>query len=256
VPEAIEKGKFREDLYYRLNTVPIYVPPLRDRKEDIVLLFRKFASDFAEKYRMPAIQLSEDAREMLMNFRWPGNVRQLKNITEQISIIEKNRDISGESLLKYLPQVNQRELPVLYKKQQEQQEQFSEREILYKVLFDMKQDITDMKQLVLELMENPEFASNLKSANPQLVKRIIRDVSPARETTEVNEPDIFEYEADDPEPFQESEVIEENLSLQKKEEDMIRLALEKHQGKRKPAARELGISERTLYRKIREYDIR
>lgn len=256
VPEAIEKGKFREDLYYRLNTVPIYVPPLRDRKEDIVLLFRKFASDFAEKYRMPAIQLSEDAREMLMNFRWPGNVRQLKNITEQISIIEKNRDISGEGLLKYLPQVNQRELPVLYKKQQEQQEQFSEREILYKVLFDMRQDITDMKQLVLELMENPDFASNLQNTNPQLVKRIIRDVKPMEERDSVEEPDIFEYEGAEPEPFQESEVIEETLSLQKKEEDLIRRALEKHQGKRKPAARELGISERTLYRKIREYEIR
>lgn len=251
IPKAIEGGKFREDLYYRLSTVPIYVPPLRDRKDDIVLLFRKFSSDFAEKYRMPSLQLDEDAREMLRNFRWPGNVRQLKNVTEQISIIENGRQIDGETLLKYLPQVNQRELPVLYKGKDEKKE-YSERELLYKVLFDMKKDITDMKQLVLEMMRNPEFARNMQDTNPQLVKRIIQDVS-----VDTNAPKpAFEYEPQDPEPFQESEIIEESLSLQKKEIDLIRRALEKHIGKRKAAARELGISERTLYRKIKEYDIR
>lgn len=255
IPEAIEQGKFREDLYYRLNTVPILVPPLRERKEDIILLFRKFTSDFAEKYRMPPLRLTGDAREMLMNFRWPGNVRQLKNITEQISIIENKREIDGDTLLKYLPQVKQRELPVLYKKEEgNKQENFTERELLYKVLFDMKQDITDMKKLVLEMMQNPEFARNMQDTNPQLVKRIIQDVSPSEPVTTPSEE--MEYETGEPDDFQESEVIEESLSLQKKEIDLIRRALDKHNGKRKAAARELGISERTLYRKIKEYDIR
>ncbi|HRY97950.1 MAG TPA: sigma 54-interacting transcriptional regulator [Bacteroidales bacterium] len=253
IPEAIDHGRFREDLYYRLNTVPIHVPPLRERHDDIVLLFRKFASDFAEKYRMPPLHLSEEARQLLLNYRWPGNVRQLKNITEQISIIERERQLSGESLLKYLPQVNQRELPVLYKGPQERTE-YSERELLYKVLFDMKQDITDMKQLVLEMMQNPEFARNMQNTNPQLVKRIIQDVSPAGAPQTTVE--TYDFEDEEPELFHASEVLEESLSLQKKEIDLIRRALEKHAGKRKAAADELGISERTLYRKIKEYDIR
>jgi transcriptional regulator with PAS, ATPase and Fis domain len=253
IPEAIEHGKFREDLYYRLNTVPIHVPPLRERNEDIILLFRKFASDFAEKYRMPSLQLDEDARQLLLNYRWPGNVRQLKNITEQISIIEGDRMITGAILFKYLPQVNQRELPVLYKGAPERTE-FSERELLYKVLFDMRQDITDMKQLVMEMMQNPEFARNMQNTNPQLVKRIIQDVV----TPQGTHPSVETYDIDDDEPevLHASEVLEESLSLQKKEVDLIRRALDKHKGKRKAAADELGISERTLYRKIKEYDIR
>ncbi|MBE0641603.1 MAG: sigma 54-interacting transcriptional regulator [Bacteroidales bacterium] len=253
IPEAIEHGRFREDLYYRLNTVPIPVPPLRERNEDIILLFRKFAGDFAEKYRMPSVYLDEDARQLLMNYRWPGNVRQLKNITEQISIIESERLLTGETLFKYLPQVNQRELPVLYKGGAERTE-FSERELLYKVLFDMRQDITDMKQLVMEMMQNPEFARNMQNTNPQLVKRIIQDVAPPQGSHAPME--TYDIEDSEPEIFHASEVMEESLSLQKKEVDLIRRALDKHKGKRKAAADELGISERTLYRKIKEYDIR
>jgi len=251
IPESIDSGKFREDLYYRLNTVPIHVPPLRDRKEDIVLLFRKFTSDFAEKYRMPPLQLTEEASQMLMNYRWPGNVRQLKNITEQMSIIESERRVTSDTLLRYLPQVNQRELPVLYQGEPQKKE-FTERELLYKVLFDMRKDITDLKQLVLEMMENPDFEQNVMSANPQLVQRIIGNIP---RHSDPADPDM-DLEADDGGAFHESEVIEESLSLQKKEIDLIRRALEKHSGRRKAAADELGISERTLYRKIKEYDIR
>ena len=152
IPDAITAGKFRQDLYYRLNTVPIFIPPLRERKDDIYLLFRKFASDAAEKYRMPPIGLDENAQRLLINYRWPGNIRQLKNITEQISIIEKNRTIDGTTLAKYLPQLQGNELPILYKG--EESGKFSERELLYKVLFDMKKDVNDLKQLVMSLMQN------------------------------------------------------------------------------------------------------
>ncbi len=249
VLEAIDHGKFREDLFYRLNTVPIVVPALRERKDDIVLLFRKFASDFAHKYRMPSLQLDDEAREILRNYRWPGNIRQLKNITEQISIIEGDRVITAATLVKYLPQGVQRDLPVLYHGESDRQE-FSERELLYKVLFDMKRDMTDLKKLVLELMQHPGQESDLLQSNPQLFKRIIDDVAPQTlDYPEIRMPGVEE------DMFEDSEVIEESLSLQQKEMDLIKRALSKHKGKRKHAARELGISERTLYRKIKEYDI-
>jgi transcriptional regulator with PAS, ATPase and Fis domain len=253
IPDAIANGKFRQDLYYRLSTVPIFMPALRERKEDIYLLFRKFASDAAEKYRMPSIQLEEDAQRILINYRWPGNIRQLKNLTEQISIIEKSRSINADTLLKYLPQGQINELPVLYKG--EDSTKFNERDLLYKVLFDMKKDMNDLKQLVMNLMQNEhDLSDNLGESN-HLIKRLYRDFE---EIKEPSAPIIVQTQDKNiqvSEPIQEPEEVEESLSLEKKEIDFIRRALTKHDGKRKDAAKELGISERTLYRKIKEYDI-
>ncbi len=253
IPQAISGGKFREDLYYRLNTVPIKVPPLKDRKEDIHLLFRKFSADFAEKYRMPALHLNQEAIRLLVNYRWHGNVRQLKNITEQISIIEQQRDITAETLAKYLPEGQYRDLPVLYKRDAESKE-ISERDLLYKVLFDMKKDINDLKQVVGEIMQNEDVSKDIQQNNAQLLRRMYQNIESAGEP----EPEIHlhhEPEHHEPEPIQESEIVEESLSIQEKEIDLIKKALAKHNGKRKNAAQELGISERTLYRKIKEYEI-
>ena len=250
IPDAIANEKFRQDLYYRLNTVPIFVPPLRERKEDIYLLFRKFASDAAEKYRMPSIQLDDDAQHSLVNYRWPGNIRQLKNITEQISIIEKNRIIDAETLKKYLPLSQVSELPILYKG--EESGKFSERELLYKVLFDMKKDVNDLKQLVMSMMQN-ENTSVALSENTQIIKRLYKEFEDVKEQ---ESPIIVQPAARImTEPIQESVEVEETLSLEKKEIDFIKRALSKYDGKRKDAAKELGISERTLYRKIKEYNI-
>ena len=253
VEGAIRQGKFREDLYYRLSSVPIIVPPLRERKDDVYLLFRKFAADFAEKYRMPVIELSEEARILLENYRWPGNVRQLKNITEQISIIEGHRKITPENLRHYLPEGSFNELPVLYQGENKESS-ISERDLLYKVLFDMKKDIHDLKKIVADILQDD------KKPIPQ-VEQLSHfydhpddrqlSIQPAERAIAIQKDYRDTYE----EPIQDSEVIEESLSLQKKEIDMIRKALEKYNGKRKNAARELGISERTLYRKIKEYDI-
>ncbi len=255
--EAIEKGKFRQDLFYRLNTVPIYIPPLRERKEDIHLLFRKFAADFAEKYRMPPLRLTDDAVKLLENYYWPGNIRQLKNITEQISIIEKEKTITADTLRNYLPDENKTKLPVLYRKEEEMR--FTERELLYKVLFDMKKDITELKKIVVDLMNKNIDDKGFEKAKALLIKNIEdepevttfappdNDVKITTPPTTINEPDN---------EFAESEIFEESLSLQEKEKEMIRKALKKHNGKRKDAAKELGISERTLYRKINEYKIR
>jgi transcriptional regulator with PAS, ATPase and Fis domain len=248
--DAIAAGKFRQDLYYRLSTVPILVPALRERKEDIYLLFRKFASDAAEKYRMPAIQLDEEGQRVLINYRWPGNIRQLKNITEQISIIEKTRNITAETLTKYIPHSQNNDLPMLYKP--EDTGHFSERELLYKVLFDMRKDVNDLKQLVMNLMKN-ESANAALTENSHIINRLYKDFQDVNEHQEsliVHSPDKSMEE-----PIQEPEEVEESLSLVKKEMDFIRRALQKHEGKRKDAARELGISERTLYRKIKEYDL-
>ena len=252
VPKAINDGKFREDLFYRLNTVPIFVPPLRNRKEDIHLLFRKFAADFAEKYRMPALQLDEDAINMLSNYRWNGNIRQLKNTTEQISIIEKEHFITTPILQKYLPHGIGSDLPVLYKTSKDK-EDFSERDILYKVLFDMKKDINDLKKIVIDIIENGEEINT--ENNAKLIKQLYRQDEIG--SVDLNKIEIQQrIDENSDEPIQHSEVVEESLSLQKKEIDMIRQALEKHKGKRKNAADELGISERTLYRKIKEYNIK
>lgn len=254
ISEAIQKGKFRQDLFYRLNTVPIIIPPLRRRKEDIYLLFRKFSADFAEKYRMPPLQLSEGAREELMNYRWPGNIRQLKNLTEQISIIEENRDISANTLRSYLPQTRYNDLPVLYKKSDEETS-FSERDLLYKVLFDMKKDINDLKSVVGQIIKDRGEGEEQLESNYRLLKQLdsnTDDLSGFSEGVEIK-PDASDngYNA----PIEESEILDESLSLQKKEKELIKKALDKHHGKRKDAAHELGISERTLYRKIKEYDI-
>jgi len=252
IPAAIEKGEFRQDLFYRLNTVPVLVPPLRDRKEDIHLLFRKFAADFAENYRMPPLRLTDDAVRVLSNYYWPGNIRQLKNVTEQISIIEREKDIDSATLKKYLPGNEVPELPVLYKKTEK--EQFSERELLYKVLFDMKKDVAELKKVISSILENTDQEPTSEQTRALAVKDYDADFIPSREPLhKVEFARPVEHHED---TFDDSEVIEESLSLQDKENEMIKKALEKHQGKRKNAARELGISERTLYRKIKEYNIK
>jgi len=252
--DAIEKGRFREDLYYRLNTVPIRVLPLRDRTEDIHLLFRKFASDFADKYRMPAIRLDNDAVGVLLNYSWPGNVRQLKNITEQISIIEKERIIDGNTLMRYIPVSNQSKLPALYRNVDEKTFS-SEREILYQILFDMKKDMNDLKKLVHDILKNETNIADIRDDNAQLIRKLYQSengnyVPDQPAAARVNIKPVTHEHIFDTEEF-----VEESLSLEDKEVEMIQKALEKHKGKRKYAARELGISERTLYRKIKEYDI-
>lgn len=247
IPLAIEKGKFREDLYYRLNTVPIRIPSLRERKEDIKLLFRKFAADFAEKYRMPAVSLTPEATIMMENYRWDGNIRQLKNITEQISIIEEERIITPDILKNYLPNNNVTSLPTLYKGGKDE-DPLSERDILYKVLFDMKNDIMELRKTVRELSENRGNVQQLPDT---------REITPINATviSPMEEEDPFIYVQDNEE--EEKNVVKEteSLSLEQTEKDLICKALERHKGKRKDAAKELGISERTLYRKINEYKI-
>lgn len=246
IPMAIEKGKFREDLYYRLNTVPIYMPALRERKDDIKLLFRKFAADFAEKYHMPPIQLTAEAVVMLENYRWDGNVRQLKNITEQISIIENERIVTPETLKNYLPNNNVTVLPALYKGRQEE-ETISERDILYKVLFDMKNDIIELRKTVKELSEQRIPTSQITD-NKDFTHIDATVIAPMEE-----EEDAFIYVQDE-DDYKTSRATE-TLSLEETEKELICKALERHRGKRKDAAKELGISERTLYRKINEYKI-
>lgn len=246
IPMAIEKGKFREDLYYRLNTVPIYMPALRERKDDIKLLFRKFAADFAEKYHMPPIQLTAEAVVMLENYRWDGNVRQLKNITEQISIIENERIVTPETLKNYLPNNNVTVLPALYKGRQEE-ETISERDILYKVLFDMKNDIIELRKTVKELSEQRIPTSQIAD-NKDFTHIDATVIAPMEE-----EEDAFIYVQDE-DDYKTSRATE-TLSLEETEKELICKALERHRGKRKDAAKELGISERTLYRKINEYKI-
>lgn len=252
VPAAIDQGKFRQDLFYRLNSVPITVPALRERKDDIILLFRKFASDFAEKYRMPVLELDEEARQILMNYRWTGNIRQLKNFTEQISIIERNRSVSAATLQNYLPETTRRDLPVLLKDVNKGNE-LSERELLYKVLFDMRRDITDLKKLVGEIIGHDEVANHFNEQNLRNTDHFITE--PPRQ--DINR--VVYHERSQPieeEQFVHGEIMEESLSLQDRELELIKRALDKHEGRRRNAARELGISERTLYRKIREYGIK
>jgi len=251
--QAIEKGKFREDLYYRLNTVPILLPSLRERKEDIFILFRKFAADFAVKYRMPVIKILPDAEELLVNYYWQGNIRQLKNIAEQISIIEKTRDINAETLLKYLPQ--QTTLPGVIKSDGSGGQDYSERDLLYKVLFDMKKDLHDLKKVVLDIVEyNNGSISNLPNDDIQIINRLHEETLPVK-TNQALVPFQPVSTPVKTETFAKPIVVEESLSLLDKEKEMIIKALEKHKGKRKYAAEELGISERTLYRKINEYHI-
>ncbi|MCX6167565.1 MAG: sigma-54 dependent transcriptional regulator [Sphingobacteriales bacterium] len=254
--DAVRAGKFREDLYYRLNTVPLKIPALRERKEDIFLLFRKFIADFTDKYRSPSVQLDADAQNVLSNYSWPGNVRQLKNIAEQIAVLEKDRNITGQSILTYIPHEQNNQLPMRIDKQGK--EDFSERDILYKVLFDMKKDMLDLKKLVAEIIQNNGNGTQL-SVNPQVLNQLYTDIelqptaaelhgSPTltihQPGTEAQHFDILQHEEE-----------EESLSLIDQESDLIKKALKKHRGKRKLAAQELGISERTLYRKIKELNL-
>jgi transcriptional regulator with PAS, ATPase and Fis domain len=252
LPAAIDTGNFREDLFYRLNTVPILVQPLRHRSDDVHLLFRKFASDFAEKYRMPAIRLEEDAKALLARYSWPGNVRQLKNVTEQISIIEHNRDISAQVIVKYLPPENRSNLPALVATPQEKSFS-SEREILYQVLFDMRKDMNDLKKLVLDMLRERGH-EEMAEDHAHIIRKLYHndlEVVAERKTQAPIKIETFEKEN----ILDTEELVEESLSLEDKEIELIRKALEKHSGKRKFAAQELGISERTLYRKIKEYQI-
>lgn len=263
--DAIQKNKFREDLYYRLSTVEIYLSPLRERRDDIHLLFRKFASDFALKYKMPAIKLNPEAVGILQRYSWQGNIRQLRNIAEQISVLEQNREITGATIQQYLPTSAGTNLPTVVNPKGKESDFSNEREILYKVLFDMKADLNDLKKLTLDLLKkgnNPE----VKAENEQLINRIYGDTEkPKTESLEVlqlpnsdnttsnaieittNKEDIYH--------FAEEIEEEETLSLQDKEIELIRKALDRNYGKRKAAAAELGISERTLYRKIKQYDL-
>ena len=246
--KAIRNGKFREDLYYRLNTVPAVIPPLRDRKEDIYLLFKKFSVDLAEKYRIPSVHLTEEARSVLNKYRWPGNIRELKNITERMSIIEQDREISADILKTYLlnPDVG---LPALLQSDSEKPFFNSEREILYQILFDMRKDINDLKKLVPELSKNvqttpeaPLFSYPSRTVTPPISEKIIEE-DPVPYADEYAEEESKETE--DP----------ETLSLEEVEKEMIKKALERHGGKRRNAALDLKISERTLYRKIKEYGL-
>ncbi len=269
MPQAIRDGKFREDLFYRLNTVPISVPALRERKEDIVLLFRKFASDFAEKYRMPPIKLTDEAKVLLANYYWNGNVRQLKNITEQISVIEQQREINVQNLRTYLPKDDIERLPALFSGSGSEQKSFnSEREILYQVLFDMKKDMNDLKKLVHNIMNGqaPEVHQEESHFAPSYLAQMDTFVNQQNANLDLKADSIKREtpkyaDVDDVDDFQEAEVyhevesIQKPLSLEDMERQMIKRTLEKHRGKRKAAAEELKISERTLYRKIKEYGI-
>ncbi|OIQ21963.1 sigma-54-dependent Fis family transcriptional regulator [Lacinutrix sp. MedPE-SW] len=262
--DAIKKEKFREDLYYRLSTVDINLPPLRERQEDIHLLFRKFASDFALKYKMPTIKLSDDAVQVLLKFRWSGNIRQLRNVAEQISVLEQNRTITAQTLHGYLPS-GSNNLPAVIKTTKSESDFSSEREILYKVLFDMKADLNDLKKLTMELMKNGN-AKDVQKNNEGLIEKIygddnhdyeeqIDDLQVLAIPQDADAPEQFKTDAEDKYHFAEEIEEEETLSLHDKELELIKKSLERHNGKRKLAAEELGISERTLYRKIKQFDL-
>ncbi|KJD32198.1 ATPase AAA [Tamlana nanhaiensis] len=264
--EAIQKEKFREDLFYRLSTVDINLPPLRERQEDIHLLFRKFASDFALKYKMPTVKLSDGAVQMLLKYRWSGNIRQLRNIAEQLSVLEQNRTVQAETLRNYLPTTGSN-LPAVIKTTKSESDFSSEREILYKVLFDMKSDLNDLKKLTMELMKNGN-TKDVEKNNESLIQKIYgNDTNDDIDFEEHNDTDAFlsipettatpivEESINDKYHFAEEIEEEETLSLQDKELELIKKSLERHNGKRKLAAAELGISERTLYRKIKQYDL-
>ena len=258
--QALEKEKFRPDLYYRLNTVPIFLPPLRDRKEDIHLLFRKFVNDFSAKYRMPVLRLSADAEQILINYYWPGNVRQLKNIAEQISILEKNKEVNADILLKYLPQYNSNNVPSLHKNDNFNSGQSfdnNDREIIFKVLRDNRAEINDLKKIVYDLVAAKSGrTNNINNEGLQVINRIYNsdneELNQNNSGLKIHSPAIQNNTSSSSSQVIE---VEETLSLQEKEIDMIKKALRKYKGKRKNASKELGISERTLYRKINEYSI-
>ena len=255
--ELVRQGKFRQDLYYRLNTVPIRVPALHDRKDDIVLLFRKFAADFAEKYKTAPVQLDDEAKSLLINYSWPGNVRELKNIAEQISVLSQDKQISAGELAKFLPEHPSR-LPVLAHTNGHGAHEFAnEREILYKLFFDMKKDVTELKRLFFEVLQNPNLVAQNQNLVNQLKEADTYRIQPQEFAAPVNQPILHP-----PQPvlmhhneIHDHEEVEESLNIMDKEKELIIKALKKHKGKRKDAALDLGISERTLYRKLKEYDI-
>jgi transcriptional regulator with PAS, ATPase and Fis domain len=241
----MEKGRFREDLYYRLNTVPLIIPPLRERKEDISLLFRRFASDFADKYHMPPIKLTSDAEKMLVNYYWKGNIRQLKNVTEQISVIEKNRDIDLKTIAAYLPDSNMGTLPALFRPAGNTDgnipNELSEKELLYKVLFELRKDMVDLKTIVYGLMEKGDNKTTISSGSTRILNKIDNDIHAAEAAIQIH-------------PARQIEMKEQEMAqtLDEREREIIRMTVEKHHGNKKAAAKELGISERTLFRKIKE----
>ncbi len=254
--KAISSGKFREDLFYRLNIIPIALPPLRNRQDDIHLIFRKFASDFADKYKMPAIKLTADGTEVLSTYKWPGNIRQLKNLVEQLSVIETEREIDGPKLAFYLPKEEDNSLLTVDSKSNDT---FSDRELMYKFLFDMKKDLGELKKLVIELIgQNGDI--NLNTDQSDMVNRLYQELNTPNNTRLLtnsekipeNNTDFVNSETEDIEIHEE---LQESLSLEDREKELIQKALEKHRGKRKYASEELGISERTLYRKIKEYNL-
>jgi transcriptional regulator with PAS, ATPase and Fis domain len=254
---AIANGKFREDLYYRLNTVPIRIPPLRDRKEDIHLLFRKFASDFAERYRVPALTLQPDAQSILTEYRWPGNIRQLKNFTEQMSILEKTREVTADTVMKYLPPAPLTNLPMRLKEEHGIGNEYSERELLYKVLFEMKKDMHDMKLLINDIIKGGVDDASWKEHHAPVIETL---QSNGGSLSSVHDSGVMIHKPSQSGNVKVSaidrhEEVEESLSLEEKEKEFIQKALQKHRGRRKLAAKELGISERTLYRKMNEYNI-
>lgn len=258
--EYTHTGKFREDLYYRLNTVPIRVPALRDRKEDIFLLFRKFATDFADRYKTTSIQLTDDAREMLTNYSWPGNVRELKNMAEQISVLSKDKTVDAAHLRNFLPENNMSRLPVLVGSgtgSVSQAEFANEREILYKLFFDMKKDVNELKKMFFDLVQNPAMASHASIYDPGMTNsNVVKELnitSPSQGNYNTAQSAVILH--NDKNNIQQHEDVEESLSIVDKEKELIIKALKKHRGKRRDASIDLGISERTLYRKLKEYDI-
>jgi len=256
---ATQNNKFREDLYYRLNTVPIRVPSLRERKEDIILLFRKFAVDFAEKYRTSPIQLDDEAKSMLINYPWPGNVRELKNIAEQISVLSENKLITPKEIERFLPKHADRNLPMVMKSTngQGQTEFMNERDILYKLFFDMKKDVTELKKMFLDILNNPSTINTVSNA---VEASFMQDLPLVQNTIESSSGNVYSVSKQpiiisESRDIQDTVVIEESLNIMDKEKELIEKALKKHKGKRKDASSDLGISERTLYRKLKEYDI-
>ena len=251
--DAISKGKFREDLFYRLSTVEIKIPPLRERNTDIILLFRKFASDFAKKYNMPTVRLDDDAQRILKNYNWNGNIRQLKNITEQLSVLEKERAINGDMISSYLPDPKNN-LPALISENKSENDFSSEREILYKILFDMKRDLNELKKLTSNIKKSNSTESEKIDDIQSLLPRKFNEMENSNDENDSLLDDNFEHK-NDKYSFAEEITEEETLSLQDKELELIIKALERNNGRRKAAAKELGISERTLYRKIKQYDL-
>jgi transcriptional regulator with PAS, ATPase and Fis domain len=247
--QLMEKGRFREDLYYRLNTIPLIIPPLRERKEDIPLLFRRFANDFADKYHMPPIKLNHDAEELLISYYWKGNIRQLKNVTEQISVLEKNRDIDAKTLATYLPDSTVGTLPALFRPINTDgniPSELSEKEVLYKILFELRKDMVDLKSIVYGLLEKGDSIHSVSSGGTRILNKLDNDIHKVEEAMQIHPATHIEVEENG---IKDLEAIQ---TLDERERDIIRKTLDRHNGNKKAAAKELGISERTLFRKIKE----